>query len=330
MRYDKDSGFVALGASELRGAAAGGGRGPTALAPALVGGASAADVEAWQRGAAGLPEEGASRLAKAAARLASPFRLVELCLSPVEDRPTRLYYAWPEGASRVAVLAPSGSGFVLGLRTGADLVATVQGALGLSAPFVGSDVRTPLDGRAVLALAGLLDELRAARLRAELAHRRPRGSATAADVAARLVDARAQDPRWPLCSLEKVLPFDIAAAADEPSVGSSLDRLAAAGLVVVTEASGAMPALYSPSATLEPLVGEAMRGVSHAALTVYEPAGPAVAYESALLVRGPVSLWLLSLAPQGGGVASLGPAGATRFLERLVKRPAGAPAPAAA
>ena len=33
--------------------------------------------------------------------------------------------------------------------------------------------------------------------------------------------------------------------------------------------------------------------------------------------RGPLSLWLLSLAPGGGGLASLSPAGASRLVARL-------------
>ena len=319
MRYDEASGFVALNAAELRGAATGGGRRPSPITPAVLGGATAADVEAWQGGVRGLPEEGRDRLTKASARLADPTRLVELCLSPGRGKPRRLHYAWPDGAGRLAVLAASGAGYVVGLRTAGDLAATLQGALGLDAAFVGSDVQTPLDGRAVLALVALVDVLRAARLRAELSHQLPLESASAADVAARLMDARAEDPRWPLCALEKVLPFDLAAAADVPSVTDSLGRLAAAGLVDVAEPSGRIPSLFSPSAALEPLVEEAGRAVAHVALTLYERAGSAVAYESALLVRGPLSLWLFSLAPQGGGVASLGPSGAARFLDRLTR-----------
>jgi hypothetical protein len=46
--------------------------------------------------------------------------------------------------------------------------------------------------------------LRASRLAAELRHEWPLESASAGDVAARLADARAEDPRWPLCSLERL------------------------------------------------------------------------------------------------------------------------------
>lgn len=36
--------------------------------------------------------------------------------------------------------------------------------------------------------------------------------------------------RWPLCALEKVLPFDVAATADPPTVAGSLERRAAVAL----------------------------------------------------------------------------------------------------
>ena len=58
--------------------------------------------------------------------------------------------------------------------------------------------------------------------------------------------------------------------------------------------------------------------MSHVALSTFRlGAGGELVYESALLVRGPLSLWLLSLAPEGGGLASLSPSGVSRLVARL-------------
>ena len=317
MRYDDTGGFVSLDGEELRGGAADTGQALGSVAPAPLGRGSEADRAAWRRGLAALPEVAIERATKAVARLASPARVVELhTLSALG--PHHLYFAWPEGSGRVAVLGVTPGAYSLALRTGGDLAASLQGALGLGAAFVGSDLVRPLDAHAVLALAAFLDVLRANRLAAELRHERPLESASAGDVAARLTDARAEDPRWPLCALEKVLPFDVTVIAQEANVAGSLARLAAVGLLEPTGPTGALPSLFTPAAALQPLVEECSRAVAHVALSSFRPAPDGtLAYESALLLRGPLSLWLLSLAPQGGGLASLSPAGASRLVERL-------------
>ena len=152
----------------------------------------------------------------------------------------------------------------------------------------GADVRTVVDAPAALALAAFLDVLRANRLLSEIQHRLPLESASAADVAARLQEARVDDPRWPLCTLQQVLPLDLAANAQEADVAAALARLVAAGLLDSTEASGALPALFSAAPALRPLVEESARAVAHVALSVFQR-GPngAPQYESALLLRGP-------------------------------------------
>jgi hypothetical protein len=317
MRYDDAGDLVSLDGAELRGGAADAGRALGPAAPAPLGRGADLDRVAWRRGLATLPDVARERATKAVARLASPARVVELHTLSAQG-PHHLYWAWPEGPGRVAVLGVTPGAYSLALRPGADLAASLQGALGLGAAFLGSDLVRPIDAHAVLALTAFLDVLRANRLAAELRHERPLESASAGDVAARLADARAQDPRWPLCAIEKVLPFDVTATADEATVAGSLERLVAAGLLEATEPTGALPSLFSPAAALQPLVEECSRAVAHVALSSFRPAPDgALAYESALLVRGPVSLWLLSLAPQGGGLASLSPAGASRLVERL-------------
>jgi hypothetical protein len=245
--------------------------------------------------------------------------------------PHHLYFAWGQGApGRLALLGVTERGYSLALRTASDLVASLQGALGLSAGFVGADVRTVLDAPAALALAAFLDVLRANRLLSELRHQLPLEGASAGDVAARLAEARVDDPRWPLCTLQQVLPLDLAANAREADIGMALARLVAAGLLDSAEASGALPALFSPAPALRPLVEETARAVAHVALSVFQngPSGAPV-YESALLLRGPLSLWLLSFAPPNGSLASLSPAGATQLLGRLAAHePAAAQGPA--
>jgi len=115
-----------------------------------------------------------------------------------------------------------------------------------------------------------------------------------------------------------VLPFDVTATAQVATVAGSLARLVAVGLLESAEASGALPSLFTPAVALQPLVEECSRAVAHVALSTLRPAPDGtLAYESALLVRGPMSLWLLSLAPQGGGLASLSPGGASRLVARL-------------
>ncbi len=326
MRYDDTHGFVSVDGAELRGGGLDTGQALSALAPAPLGRGSAEERDAWQRGLATLTDVARERATKAVVRLAAPARLVELHTVSAQG-PHHLYFAFPGGSGRVAVLGVTPGSYSLALRTGGDLAASLQGALGLDAGFVGSDLVRPLDAHAVLALAAFLDVLRANRLRAELRHERPLESASAGDVAARLADARSADPRWPLCALEKVLPFDVTAIAQEATVTASLERLVAAGLLQAAEASGALPVLFSPAAALVPLVEELARAVAHVALSTFRLAADrSLVYESALLVRGPVSLWLLSLAPEGGGLASLSPAGASRLLTRLSASEAISPA----
>jgi len=317
MRHDDTHGFVSLDGAELRGGALEAAPILSPLAPAPLGRGGPAERDAWRRGLGPLPDVARTHATKAIARLATPARVVELHTASAQG-PHHLYYAWPEGSGRVAVLGVTPGGYSVALRTGGDLVASLQGALGLDAAFVGSDLVRPLDPHAVLALAAFLDVLRAQRLLAELRHERPLECASARDVAARLADARARDPRWPLCALEKVLPFDVRDTAQEATVSGSLERLAAVGLLESTGASGALPPLFSPAAALEPLVEECSRAVSHVALSTFRlGAGGELVYESALLVRGPLSLWLLSLAPEGGGLASLSPSGVSRLVARL-------------
>jgi hypothetical protein len=317
MRYDDTHGFVSLDGEELRGGALDAGATLSPVAPAPLGHGSEADREAWRRGLAQLPDVARERATKAVVRLAAPARVVEMHAASALG-PHHLYFAFPESSGRVAVLGVTSGAYSLALRTGGDLAASLQGALGLDAAFVGSDLVRPLDPHAVLALAAFLDVLRANRLLAELRHERPLESATAADVAARVADARTNDPRWPLCALEKVLPFDVTAVAQEETVAASLGRLVAAGLLEAAEATGALPALFSPGPDLAPLVEECSRAVAHVALSTFRPAADGtLGYESALLLRGPVSLWLLSLAPEGGGIASLSPAGASRLVARV-------------
>ena len=317
MRYDDTHGFVSLDGAELRGGALDTGQALSPVAPAPLGRGSEADREAWRQGLAALPDVARERATKAVARLAAPERVVEMHTVSARG-PHHLFFAFPGGSGRAAVLGVTSGAYSVALRTGGDLAASLQGALGLDAAFTGSDLVRPLDAHAALALAAFLDVLRANRLLAELRHERPLESAAARDVAARLADSRTADPRWPLCALEKVLPFDVTAIAGETAVSASLGRLVAAGLLQAAEATGALPALFSPGPDLEPLVEECSRAVAHVALSTFRPAADgSLAYESALLLRGPVSLWLLSLAPEGGGIASLSPAGASRLVARL-------------
>jgi hypothetical protein len=322
MRYDDEHGFVSLDGAELRGGAAAATLG--ALAPAPLAGGSAADREAWQKGLADLTGVARERAEKALARLVAPARVVELHTTS-ELGPHHLYFAWGQGgAGRLALLGVSQRGYSLALRTASDLVASLHGALGLAAQLVGADTRTALDAPAALALAAFLDVLRANRLLSELQHRLPLETASAADVTARLADARVDDPRWPLNTLQQVLPLDLAASAQQAGIPAALGRLVAAGLLESAEASGALPALFSPAVALRPLVEENDRAVGHVALSVFQ-LGPdrTPVFESALLLRGPLSLWLLSVAPPAASLASLSAAGAAQLLVRLA--PSAAP-----
>ncbi len=336
MRYDDTHGFVSLDGAELRGGAAEIAVTLGALAPAPLGGGSATDREAWRRGLEALQGVARERAAKALARLTTPARVVEMHTASALG-PHHLYFAWGQGPpGRLALLGVTERGYSLALRTASDLLASLQGALGLSAGFVGADLRTTLDAPAALALAAFLDMLRANRLLSEIRHRLALESASAGDVAARLLDARVADPRWPLCTLQKVLPLDLVPYAQEAEVGAALERLVAAGLLDSAAPSGALPALFSPAPALRPLVEESARAVAHVALSVFrhgpeQPSSPGasargrepvartgtLAYESALLLRGPLSLWLLSVAPPDGSLASLSPAAATQLLSRL-------------
>ena len=340
MRYDDTHGFVSLDGAALRGGAAETAAALGALAPAPLAGGGAADREAWRQGLEKLPGVARERTTKALARLVAPARVVEMHTAS-ELGPHHLYFAWGQGApGRLAVLGVTERGYSLALRTASDLAASLHGALGLSAELVGADVRTVVDAPAALVLAAFLDVLRANRLLSEIQHRLPLESASAADVAARLQEARVDDPRWPLCTLQQVLPLDLAANAQEADVAAALARLVAAGLLDSTEASGALPALFSAAPALRPLVEESARAVAHVALSVFQR-GPngAPQYESApcfcadavalAAERRPAGRQLSQLAVAGGGRAAAGAPGAVGASARAGAGAGayGAPAP---
>ena len=294
-----------IGEQELAGAVGALGIEPGPLATTQLGAATEHATRLFEDALVSLADEGRDLLETAVTSLANPARMVDFAAIGADEGVYRAVFAWGAG-DEIALLSGAGNAMQLGMASSDDILAQITGPLRPDGAILGADERIELDGRAVVALLAAADALRLARMSALATHGATPDAITAADVAAVLADSAAGDPRWATGLLAGVLPFDAASFMDAPTIALAFTRLAEAGVVAITEAEAGAPALYRPTEHGWVLFDTLLQADARVAVTVYQmtEAGE-VAYESMLFARGAGTMLVFSVAPTGGGVATL-------------------------
>ena len=315
MRHDSERAYLELSAEELAGAVTALDLPLGPLAPGRLGNATPQAQRAFEDALPTLSDTARVLLGDTLATLTDPDRSLKLVASAGDAYLHRAVYAWKDAGC--AMLASRAGINVLAVATADDISATIITPVLPGDGGLPVDVHAELDGRAVLALVGAADALRAGRMAALLGHAPVPESVTAAEVAARLADSMIDDPRWTASLFASVLPFDASAFMDASTVDLAMGRLAQSGLFAAVERDGAFPATYHP--TDEGLVAlHTIAGASgRVALTLFEKRADALAYESILLISSPFALLMASLAPEGGGVAPLSAGGLSALASRI-------------
>lgn len=315
MRYDSDYAQLELSAEELAGAVAALDLDLGPLAPGRLGGATPQGQRAFEDALAALPSDARDLLGGTLTALTDPDRSLKLVASAGDAGLHRAVYAWK--GDGCAMLASRAGVNVLARASADDLSATMLTPLLPNDGGLPVAVRAELDGRAVLALVGAADALRAGRMAALLGHSPVPESVTSAEVAARLAGSLLDDPRWTANLFASVLPFDASAFMDAPTVDLAMGRVAQSGLLVTVERDGAFPAVYHPTDKGLVALHTIAEASGRIALTLFERRDDALAYESMLLVRSPYALLMMSISPEGGGIAPLQASGLTALAARI-------------
>lgn len=315
MRYDADNARIELSAAELAGAVSGLELQLGPVAPGRLGGGGQDALRAFEDGLLTLPSAARDLLADNLARIADPTRALKIAAAAGDAWLHRAVYAFDD--SGVSVLASALDSNFLAASSAADITAVMSAALVGEPPVIDSDTRLELDGRAVVALVAAADALRYGRIAALANHTQYPEGLVASEVASRLAESMLDDPRWSSNLFASVLPFDASAFMDTPTVELAMGRLADAGLFAVTERNGALPAIYHPTDAGFVTLHTIAEATGRVAFTLFEKRDDAIAYESVLLAHGRGMLLMLSLAPEGGGMAPLSSGGLAQLIARI-------------
>jgi len=314
---------VRLKASDLEAAIARSGIAPGPLAPSFGGQPS---PDAAERLAA-LSGRSAEILDGAAAALADPPRaaLAQLCVA--DEAVNRLIMAWSATMERVAVVARQGWDAAVSLRSPDEVFALLAGAIGLDGALEPLDARVDLSPTQAIAWVAIADTLRRARLHSMLLHGAPSDTCTVADVMATLAAADAEDFRWALNMLDKVMPGRASGLANASSVTEALEGLVAAGVLNTTPADEGDVALYGLADVGTAAFDAWSHEVSRLAVTVHGLVeGGGTTAETVLMVRDARRLWLVAIGPERATLACLGVGAAERVLRTVAGTEIPAPA----
>jgi hypothetical protein len=264
-----------------------------------------------------LPGPSAEILGVAVAALANPPRSALAQFSVTDETVSRLTLAWDATMEQVTVVARQGSEVAVSLRSPDEVSALLAGAIGLDGALEPLDVRVELSRPQAIAWVALADTLRRARLQSMLIHGAPSDTCTVADVTATLATADAEDFRWALNMLDKVMP-DSSALANASSITEALEGLVAAGVLNKTPAGDGARALYGLADVGTAALDAWSHEVSRLAVTVHgltEEGGTTA--ETVLLVRDGRRLWLVTIGSERGALACLGVGAAERVLRTV-------------
>lgn len=314
IQHDADAETVRLKAADLVAAVARSGIVPGPLAPSF---GAQPSPDAAERLAA-LSGRSAEILDGAAAALADPPRAALAQISVADEAVNRLIMAWSATMEQVAVVARQGWDAAVSLRSPDEVFALLAGAIGLDGALEPLDARVELSPTQAIAWVALADTLRRARLHSMLLHGAPSDTCTVADVMGTLAVADAEDFRWTLNMLDKVMPGGAAALADAASVANALEGLVAAGVLNSTPADDGFAALYGLADVGTAAFDAWSHEVSRLAVTVHGLAeGAGTTAETVLMVRDPRRLWLVTIGSERATLACLGVGAAERVLRTV-------------
>jgi hypothetical protein len=271
-----------------------------------------------------LPGRSAEILAVAVAALANPPRSALAQFSVADESVSRLTLAWDDTMEQVTVVARKSSEVAVSLRSPDEVSALLAGAVGLDGALEPLDVRVELSRQQAIAWVAFADTLRRARLQSMLIHGAPSDTCTVADVTATLATADAEDFRWALNMLDKVLPDAVSAVANASSITEALEGLVAAGVLNKTPAGAGARALYGLADVGTAALDAWSHEVSRVAVTVHgltDDGGTTA--ETVLLVRDARRLWLVTIGSERGTLTCVG----TGTAERVLRTVAGAAIP---
>ena len=317
MQFRAAERMVSLNADELTAAV----QGPTGpLAPrTLVAAASGqGDRAAFDQ----QPQEVRALLDETLGSLLDPVRRLDVHLAIADESIRRFVFA-PAGEGFAGIATAEGRHDV-GLWSAGELTFLIEQALGSSAPMTPYDIAASTTAGAVLAFIAIVDALRLGRMQSVVDHTFPPGSVSLDEVAARVADSGAEDFRWPLCFIDKLLPTPVAKILKKKTLPSALRELANGGVIDLTEAKGNTPLVVALSGLGELIANSLLHDVSKAAVTATGRVDSGAETETLLMVRSPRDLWLFSIAPEAGAVADL----THESLAALVRAMLSSPLPA--
>ena len=323
IQHDADADSVRLKAADLVVAIARSGIVPGPLAPSF---GAQPSPDAAER-LATLSGRSAEILDGAVAALADPPRaaLAQLCVA--DEAVNRLIMAWSATMEQVAIVARQGWDATVSLRSPDEVFALLAGAIGLDGGLEPLDARVELSPTQAIAWVAFADTLRRARLHSMLMHGAPSDTCTAADVMVTLAAADAEDFRWALNMLDKVMPGRASALGGAASVSAALEGLVVAGVLNSTPADEGNVALYGLADVGTAAFDAWSHEVSRLAVTVHGLVeGGGATSETVLMVRDGRRLWLVAIGPERSALACLGVGAAMQVLRTVAG--AAIPAPA--
>jgi hypothetical protein len=263
----------------------------------------------------------------AVAALADPPRAALAQFSVADEAATRLIMAWSATMERVAVVARQGWDAAVSLRSPDEVFALLAGPMGLDGALEPLDARVELSPTQAIGWVAFADTLRRARLHSMLVHGAPSDTCTVADVAGTLAAADAEDFRWALNMLDKVMPGRASGLAGAASITEALEGLIAAGVLNSTPADDGDVALYGLADVGAAAFDAWSHEVSRLAVTVQGLVeGGATTAETVLMVRDARRIWLVAIGSERATIACLGVGAATQVLRTVAG--AAIPAPA--
>ncbi len=275
-----------------------------------------------------LPGPSAEILTVAVAALANPPRSAVAQFSVADEAVSRLALAWNATMEQIAVVARKSSEIAISLNSPDEVFALLAGVVGLDGGLEPLDARVELSRQQAIGWVALADTLRRARLQSMLIHGAPSDTCTVADVMGTLSAADAEDFRWALNMLDKVMPDASSAVANASAITEALEGLVSAGVLNKTPAGEGARALYGLADVGTAAFDAWSHELSRLAVTVHGLAeGSGTTAETVLMVRDARRLWLVAIGPERGALACLGVGAATQVLRTVAG--AAIPAPAA-
>ncbi|SMH30840.1 zinc ribbon domain-containing protein [Maritimibacter sp. HL-12] len=181
---------------------------------------------------AGLRAPVAADIRALLATLANPLRIGTLHYALGEESLTRAILAWgPDSGAKAVLMVSRAEDWAIRAVSATDLADTIASVLLEDLPLAPARLQKALSPDAALVFLAALHALRAGRLKALLAHDFAPVAFTPGAIAEALEDVGAEDFRWPLLFLDKVLPFSLDGLNWEARIGPALGSLADRGLV---------------------------------------------------------------------------------------------------